>query len=135
VENVNRGAAEVSLCTVHVESEAFLLVKKRGACHEKTPMPSLRDRRSFLRLAGLTQIATLASSHALNPIQRVGGPYLKPGLNVYSFLELLKANAEDPAKGIDLFGACDFAAKANFDAVDLTGYFSRVIRRHRATLT
>ena len=63
------------------------------------------------------------ASAALAPIQRVGGAHLRPGLNVYSFLELLNANIKDASKGVDLFGVCDFAAKQNFDAVDLTGYF------------
>ena len=40
-----------------------------------------------------------------------------------SFLELLNANLKDPSKGIDLFGVCDFCAKHNIEAVDLTGYF------------
>lgn len=63
------------------------------------------------------------SAGALEPIRRMGGPRLIPALNAYSFLERLNANAQDPATGIDLFGVCDFAAKLNLGAVDLTGYF------------
>ena len=48
---------------------------------------------------------------------------LKTGLNAYSFLEQLNANIADAAKGIDLFGVCDFCAKHDIEAVDLTGYF------------
>ena len=48
---------------------------------------------------------------------------MKPSLNAFSFLELLNANAKDPSKGVDLFQVCDFCAQANFDAVDVTGYF------------
>ena len=57
------------------------------------------------------------------PIKRIGGAYPRPGLNAYSFIELLTANAKNPSTGIDLFGVCDFAAKQNLDGVDLTGYF------------
>ena len=80
-------------------------------------------RRNFIRLAALTPLAAATSSHAQTPIQRTGGPLLKPTLNAYSFLELLNANKEDASKGIDLFGVCDFCAKHNIEAVDLTGYF------------
>lgn len=79
-------------------------------------------RRNFLRLA------TVASSQALEPIQRTGRPLLKPALNAYSFLGLLNANKEDASKGIDLFGVCDFCAKHHLEAVDLTGYFSNPLR-------
>lgn len=51
------------------------------------------------------------------------GPRLKPALNAFSFLELLTANRKDASKGVDLFQVCDFCAKHDFDAVDLTGYF------------
>ena len=84
-------------------------------------MTASSSRRSFLRLAALSSLATSAS--AFEPIRRVGGASFQPGLNAYSFLEQLKANATDPKTGIDLFGVCDFAAKQNIAAVDLTGYF------------
>jgi sugar phosphate isomerase/epimerase len=79
-------------------------------------------RRNFLRLAALTPLA-VTSVHALEPIKRTGGPLLKPALNAWSFLELLNENRKDASKGIDLFGVCDFCAKHNIEAVDLTGYF------------
>lgn len=60
---------------------------------------------------------------ALSPIRHVGPSSLKLALNAYSFLELLNANAKDPSTGIDLFGVCEFAAKQDFEGVDLTGYF------------
>ena len=81
------------------------------------------SRRNFLRLAALTPLAAVTSTYAIAPIKRTGGPLLKPTLNAYSFLELLNANKEDAGKGIDLFGVCDFCAKHNIEAVDLTGYF------------
>lgn len=46
---------------------------------------------------------------------------LKTALNAYSFLERLQA--KDPAAAIDLFAVCEFAAREEFAAVDLTGYF------------
>lgn len=73
-----------------------------------------------LCLAGLPATGVLA---ALEPIKRVGQSSLKPSLNVYSFLDQLDAHAQDVAKGVDLFQVIDFAAKQNFDAVDITGYF------------
>jgi sugar phosphate isomerase/epimerase len=89
----------------------------------------LITRRDLLKRAALLPFAaalgTLPStdSLALEPIHRVGAAHLRPGLNAYSFLELLNANAKDASKGVDLFGVCDFAATQDFDAVDLTGYF------------
>jgi sugar phosphate isomerase/epimerase len=81
------------------------------------------SRRNFLRLAALTPFAAATSTSALEPITRTGGSLLKPTLNAYSFLEWLNENMKDASKGIDLFGVCDFCAKHNIEAVDLTGYF------------
>ena len=80
-------------------------------------------RRNFLRLAALTPLAAASSSHALTPIARTGAASFAPTLNAYSFLEQLNANMADATKGIDLFGVCDFCAKHDIAAVDLTGYF------------
>lgn len=81
------------------------------------------SRRNFLRTAALAPLASATSSQAFAPIKRTGGPLLKPGLNAYSFLELLNENMKDASKGIDLFAVVDFCAKHNIEAVDLTGYF------------
>lgn len=86
-------------------------------------------RRSFGKYTGMFSCAAasgllLKSAYAETPpIKRVGGSHLKISLNAFSFNALLKANAQDPSKGIDLFGLCDFCAKHDFDAVDLTGYY------------
>jgi sugar phosphate isomerase/epimerase len=80
-------------------------------------------RRNFLRLAALAPLAAAMPCPAVEPIKRTGGPLLKVGLNAYSFLELLNENIKDAGKGLDLFGVCDFCAKHNLEAVDLTGYF------------
>ncbi len=85
------------------------------------------SRRSFIRRAALLPLAASLplsrATAAFSPIERTGGPLLKPGLNAYSFLELLNENMKDASKGIDLFAVVDFCAKHNIEAVDLTGYF------------
>ena len=89
------------------------------------------SRRRFLAAAAFLpagaaaafDVARPALPHALTPDARVASTRIKPSLNAYSFIEQLEANAKDPSKGIDLFGVCDFCAKAGFDGVDLTGYF------------
>ena len=92
-------------------------------------MKAQTSRRDFLKRAALLPLAVTAAfpagraSAALAPIRRIGGSHLKTGVYAYSFLELLTANAKDAKTGIDLFGVCDFCAKQNVDAVDLTGYF------------
>lgn len=91
-------------------------------------MNALLTRRSFLSTSALLPFAATgfsgANLHAAHtPIPRHSGPHLRTSLNVYSFLELLNANAKDKTKGLDLFGACDFCAKVGFDAIDVTGYF------------
>lgn len=78
--------------------------------------------------AGLALACNAASTLAVAaPSDRGTGtarwPRLKTSLNAYSFLELLNANAKDPAQGLDLFQVCDFCARQGFDGVDLTGYF------------
>lgn len=83
------------------------------------------SRRSLLRNTTLLSFAgiSLPLSAGFAPIKRVGDALLKPGLNAYSFLELLTINGTDASKGIDLFAVCDFCGKHNIEAVDLTGYF------------
>jgi sugar phosphate isomerase/epimerase len=94
-------------------------------------MQSSVSRRRFLATsaalpAGLA--AAVDGGAILSPVTErrqgdVDGTRLKPSLNAFSFLELLEANTKDPAKGIDLFGVCDFCARHGFDGVDVTGYF------------
>ncbi len=91
-------------------------------------MLPLLNRRRFLATSALLPFASSAlvsgsARAAYAPIPRHSGSHLRPSLNVYSFLELLNANAKDKTKGLDLFGACDFCAKVGFDAIDVTGYF------------
>lgn len=95
----------------------------------KNAMNSSTTRRRFLKSAALLPFAAAAgfplgtATAAVTPIKRIGGAHLKPSLNAYSFLDLLNANAKDASKGVDLFQVCDFCAKVNFEAVDVTGYF------------
>jgi sugar phosphate isomerase/epimerase len=77
----------------------------------------------MLPLAVSAGFPVAAARAALDPIRRTGGSHLRPALNAYSFVELLTANAKDKTKGLDLFQLCEFCARHNFDAVDLTGYF------------
>ncbi len=92
-------------------------------------MNALANRRDFLKQIALLLPASLLglrsekASALMAPIKRVGGAHLRPALNIYSFNEILLAHARDVQTGLDLFSVCDFAAKQDFDAVDLTGYF------------
>ena len=86
-------------------------------------------RRTFLKQASViplvaaTGVSFVSANADVGPIKRIGGSYLRTSINAFSFLELLNANAKDSNQGLDLFGVCDFCAKRNCDAVDLTGYF------------
>jgi sugar phosphate isomerase/epimerase len=80
------------------------------------------SRRGLLCATGATLVAS-APAAAQKPVQRSGKAKFTPTLNAYSFLEPLTANLADPSKGIDLFGVCDFCAKHDIEAIDLTGYF------------
>jgi len=90
-------------------------------------MSPFATRRNFLKHAAAFSLATTTgipfANAAFEPVKRTGGPRLKTSLNAYSFLELLNANLKDKSQGVDLFQVCDFCAKCNFDAVDVTGYF------------
>jgi len=82
-------------------------------------------RRHFLRALGLA--AGVAGWNAglagLAPTRRIGGPRLKTALNAYSFSKLLNDHAKGRGAGMTLLQLCDFCARHDFDAVDLTGYF------------
>lgn len=87
-------------------------------------MAALLSRRQFLATsAGALALSPVATLAAVEAGPRPRGPRLKTSLNAFSFLELLNANAKDPAQGVDLFKICDFCAAQGFDAVDVTGYF------------
>ncbi len=85
-------------------------------------------RRSFCIRALLPLTASAAMPWAIaragkTSIKRAGGSHLRISLNAFSFDKMLRANAKDSSQGVDLFQVCDFCAKLNIDAVDLTGYY------------
>src|SRR5947209_827576 len=92
-------------------------------------MSARHTRRNFLGRAAALAVLGAAGARcgdavaAIEPIKRMGGPFLRPGINAYSFLELLNQNLKDPSTGIDVFAVCDFCAKHNVDAIDITSYF------------
>ena len=94
---------------------------------QPSDFPPSPSRRHFLKHAALLPLAAAGPwSHAaaaLAPIARNDGASLKPALNAFSFLELLNAHLKDPSQGVDLFAVCDFCARHDLDAVDITGYF------------
>src|SRR3954471_20825197 len=69
------------------------------------------------------QSGNSANGNLAQPIQRVGGAYIKMSLNAYSFSKLLNDKIKGRGNGMSLFDLMDYAAENNFDAVDLTGYF------------
>ncbi len=85
-------------------------------------------RRHFLRSFGLVAGGAGlrlggAALAGLTPTRRAGGPRLKTALNAYSFSKLLNDHAKGRGAGMTLLQLCDFCARNDFDAVDLTGYF------------
>jgi sugar phosphate isomerase/epimerase len=86
------------------------------------------NRRSFCKTALLPLAASgLMPSECFggqgDPAEQALGSHLRVSLNAFSFNQLLRDNAKDSSKGVDLFGVCDFCASLNIDAVDLTGYY------------
>ena len=125
---------------IYVKVKVPLPAKLRGVGNVTSPLhprpvPALRfpmnpylSRRRFLTASAFLPLAVAGvirtpARAAFTSIPRTGGALLKPALNAYSFLELLNANAKDATKGLDLFKLCEFCAKQNFEAIDLTGYF------------
>lgn len=89
---------------------------------------SSSNRRQFcksvtLPLAAAGLMPWAVSQAQENPQAETHGSHLRVSLNAFSFNKMLRENAEDPKKGIDLFALCDFCASLNLDAVDLTGYY------------
>ena len=80
------------------------------------------SRRSFLANATLLPLGSTIFASA-EPIKRRGGPLLKTSLNAFSFGKLLNEHMLGRGAGMSLFDFMEFAAKQNFDGVDLTGYY------------
>jgi sugar phosphate isomerase/epimerase len=80
-------------------------------------------KKQFLLTAISLVCLNATNALAQNSIARHGGSYVRTSLNAYSFNSLLNEGLKNSSKGMSLFQLLDFAAKNNFDAVDLTGYF------------
>lgn len=90
------------------------------------PQPTL-DRRDFLKRSALLPLAATGlglGSHsvlaAVEPVKRVGGAQLKVSCNAYSFAKQLGRGGKGT---LSLVAFAEFCAKANFDAIDPTGYY------------
>ena len=86
-------------------------------------MNDFSSRRAFLKTAALLPIAATGGASALaavEPIKRLGGPQLKVSCNAYSFARQLGTGGRGT---LSLMAFAEFCAKANFDAIDPTGYY------------
>ena len=85
------------------------------------------DRRTFLKRSALLPLAATGlglGAHsalaAVDPIKRAGGANLKVSCNAYSFAKQLGTGGKGT---LSLVAFAEFCAKANFDAIDPTGYY------------
>jgi sugar phosphate isomerase/epimerase len=87
------------------------------------------SRRDFLKSACLLPLAAAAGGTVLGgtvahaavaPVARIGGAQLKVSCNAYSFAKQLGTGGRGP---MSLVAFAEFCAKANFDAIDPTGYY------------
>jgi sugar phosphate isomerase/epimerase len=78
----------------------------------------------FIAVVCMMTIATVPA-FAQKPFQRTGDSYVKTSLNAFSFSKMLNYYNKTQKKdsGMSMIDLLDYAAKQNFDAVDLTGYF------------
>lgn len=91
-------------------------------------MNELSSRRAFLKSAALLPVAAVSGAvlggppafAATEPIKRVGGAQLKVSCNAYSFARQLGTGGKGT---LSLVAFAEFCAKANFDAIDPTGYY------------
>jgi sugar phosphate isomerase/epimerase len=80
-------------------------------------------KKQFILIAVSLICLNSTKAFAQKAISRHGGSYVRTSLNAYSFNSLLNEGLKNNGKGMTLFQLLDFAAKNNFDAIDLTGYF------------
>lgn len=87
------------------------------------------SRRDFLKTAAMFPLAAAAggavpggptAAAAISPIARIGGAQLKVSCNAYSFAKQLGTGGKGPMTLVDF---AEFCARANFDAIDPTGYY------------
>lgn len=93
-------------------------------------MDNTCSRRSFLKTAPLLPLAAAGAfglrpetAEANEPVKRIGGTFVKPALNVYSFNSRLSAGNKKEANGITLFDLLDFCAEHGLEGIDATGYY------------
>lgn len=89
-----------------------------------------------MKTAALLPLAATAGSSAalaaIEPPKRVGGANLKISLNAYSFARLLNDRLQGRGAGMSVSEFAEFAAKHNFDGVDITAYYFPGYRERKA---
>ena len=80
-------------------------------------------KKQFILIAVGLVCLNSTNAFAQKAITRHGSSYIRTSLNAYSFNSLLNEGMKNNGKGMTMFQLLDFAAKNNFDAIDLTGYF------------
>ena len=63
------------------------------------------------------------TARANEPVKRLGGTFVKPALNVYSFNSRLNAGVKKAGDGFTLFDLLDFCAAQGLEGIDATGYY------------
>src|SRR3974377_2239601 len=85
------------------------------------------SRRDFVKRASLLPLCAAttlgfgaATSNAIEPLKRCGGPILKASCNAYSFAKLLGVGG---AGSLSVVGFAEYCAKVGFEGIDPTGYY------------
>ena len=84
-------------------------------------MNSLSRRQFLTRTAGLALAGGALAAHAVEPLQRRGGPRLRLSCAAYSFRDTF--NHADPAKRITMMDFVDFCADHGCDGAEVTSYY------------
>lgn len=91
---------------------------------------SLCTRRGFLCAAPFLPMAVTAAlglrpttAQASEPVQRRGGPLMKPALNAYSFNSRMVGGPKKRTEGLTMFDLLDFCAEHGLEGLDATGYY------------
>jgi sugar phosphate isomerase/epimerase len=88
------------------------------------------SRRDFLKSVPLLPLAAGAFvglrpevARANEPVKRIGGAFVKPALNVFSFNARLNAGVKQDSNGTTLLELLDFCAEQGLEGIDATGYY------------
>lgn len=88
------------------------------------------SRRSFLKSTPLLPLAAASvlglrpgAVRANEPVKHIGGSFVKPALNVFSFNSRLLAGVKNEGNGTTLLELLDFCAKEGLEGIDATGYY------------